>query len=214
MTNIYDVLLNFTDEEKIPEFFEWDNNDILDHVKKIPLIRISKNKLNDFINYNLVVEESFLEQIKNKTYAYKKESNLEYATLLSDINKVIAVEFDKKGNIISRSSLLLDEEEDILAEVMDLEEENISYKIKNKYNINYFLTRQEQKRKNYLLKEITNLYKENNIDKLTFLYEELYKKDNLSFEEMYKKLKQDITKDYSKKHNLLYDIVRLTYIKK
>lgn len=214
MTNIYDVLLNFTDEERLTEFYEWDSEDILDHIKKIPLVRISKNQLNDFINNKIVVEESFLEKIKGKTYAYKKDSNLEYATLLSDINKVVAVEFDKKGNIISRSSLLLDEEEDIIDEACDLEEESIPYKIKEKLNINQFLTRTEQKRRKYLLKEIECLYKENNIDKLTFLYEELYKKDNLSFEEKYQKLKQDITENYSQKHNILYDIVRLTYIKK
>ena len=214
MTYIYDVLLNFSDTERIVEFFEWNNNDSIDHIKRIPLIRISSKSLNDLINNNIVVEKEFLDKIKDLTLMYKKTKNLEYAVLITDLNKVIAFEFNKEGKIIAKSGLLLDEEEEIIEESYDLKEENLNYKIESKINNNIFLTREEQKKQKYLLLELDNIVKENNKNKLNFLYHEIFLKDKLTFEEKYLKLKEDIEKNYTSKYNNLYEIVRLTYIKK
>ena len=214
MTYVYDVLLNFTDENKIIEFFEWDNDDIIEHVKKIPIMRVSSKILIDIINNEIMVEKEFLERIKNNTTLYKKTKNLQYAVLISDLNRVIGIEFDKEGKIISKSSLLLDEEEEIIEDCLDIKEENLNYKIIKKIEKENYLTRNETKKRRYLLKEIDNLYKEKDIDKLTYLYEELYKKDDTTFPEKYFKIKLDLEQNYSKKHDELYNIVRLTYIKK
>lgn len=214
MTYIYDVLLNFTDDERIIEFFEWDDKDYPEHIKRIPLLRVSTKTLYDLLNKKVKVNNDLLDKIKGETSLYKKSTNLDYATLFSDLNKVIALEFNESGEVISKSSLLLDEEEDLIEEAVDLREEPITYKILSKNSKDYFLTRQEVKKKRYLLKEMDNLYEENNIEKLNFLYEELFKKDDLSFYDKYMRIKKDLTENYSKKHNKLYDIVRLTYIKK
>lgn len=214
MTYIYDVLLNFTDDERIIEFFEWEENDYPEHIKKIPLIRVSTKTLDDLLNKKIRVEKLFLDKIKGETSLYKKTKDLEYAVLLSDLNKVIGLEFNERGEVISRSSLLLDEEEELLEECCDLTEQQITYKVINKYKKEFFLTRQEIKKKRYLLKEMDNIYKENNIDKLNFLYAELFKKDDLSFYDKYIRIKSDIEDNFSTKHNKLYDIVRLTYTKK
>ena len=214
MTYTYDVLLNFTDDNRLIEFFEWEKDDILEHIKKIPLIRISSKQLEELSNYNVIVDKTFLDRIRGITTLYKKAKDLEYATLISDLNKVIALEFNSKGEIISKSSLLLDEEEEIIEECCDLREETISYKVKNKKMKDLFLTRNEIKKKRYLLKEMENLYKNKNIDKLTYLYEEIYEKDNLTFEEKYLKIKTDLENNYCITHNTLYDIVRLSYTKK
>lgn len=214
MTYIYDVLLNFTDQNNPIEFFEWNKDDTLDHIKRIPLIKVSSSQLNDFIKYNIQVDKTLLDKIKGTTIMYRKTKDLDYALLLSDTNKVIAFEFNKKGEIISRSSLLLDEEEEIIEESYDEKEEQLPYKKLNKISKNIFLTRTEKTHQKYLLKEIEFLYKENHKEKLQYLYEEIYLKDNLSFEEKYLKLKQEITKNYNNKFEKLYEIVRLTYIKK
>lgn len=214
MTYIYDVLLNFSDTERIVEFFEWNNNDSIDHIKRIPLIRISSNTFNELINNNIVVEKEFLDKIQDSTWMYKKTKNLEYAVLITDLNKVIAFEFNKEGKIIAKSGLLLDEEEEIIEESYDLKEEKLNYKIESKINNNIFLTREEQKKQKYLLLELDNIVKENNKNKLNFLYHEIFLKDKLTFEEKYLKLKEDIEKNYTSKYNNLYEIVRLTYIKK
>lgn len=214
MTYIYDVLLNFTDENRIIEFFEWEKEDILEHVKKIPIMRVSSKTLKDLVTYNIKVEKSFLERIKDITTLYKKTKNLQFALLISDLNRVIGIEFNKDGEIISRSSLLLDEEEEIIEECCDIKEEKLEYTLKNKLQKDNLLTRSENKKRRYLLKEIENLYKDQCVDKLTYLYDELYKKDNTTFQEKYLKIKVDLEENYSKIHNDLYDIVRLSYIKK
>ena len=214
MTYIYDVLLNFADENRLIEFFEWDESDSLEHIKKIPVVRTSSKQLSELINNQVKVEKEFLDKIKSQTIAYRKTKNLEYATLITDINKVIGLEFNSNGQIISRSALLLDEEEELLDECFDLKQELLPYKILNPITKEQFLTRSETKKQRYLLKEIENLYQDNNVDKLTYLYEELFTKDDLSFKDKYLKIKDDLEKNYSIRHNALYEIVRLTYIKK
>lgn len=214
MTYIYDVLLNFTDQNNPLEFFEWHKDDTLEHIKRIPLIKVSSLTLNEFMKYNIQVDKNLLDRIKETTIMYRKTKDLDYALLLSDTNKVVAFEFNKKGEVISRSNLLLDEEEEIIEESYDEKEEQLSYKKLNKLFQDNFLTRTERTHQNYLLKEIDFLYKEKYKEKLQYLYEEIYSKDNLTLEEKYLKLKNDIKQKYTKKFEQLYEIVRLTYIKK
>lgn len=214
MTYIYDVLLNFTEQNNPIEFFEWNKDDTLEHIKRIPLIKVSSKTLNDFTKYNIQVDKSLLDRIKETTIMYRKTKDLDYALLLSDTNRVVAFEFNKKGEIISRSSLLLDEEEEIIEESYDEKEEQLLYKKINKLSQENFLTRTEKNHQNYLLKEIDFLYKEKYKEKLQYLYEEIYSKDNLTIEEKYLKLKQDLLQKYTNKFEQLYKIVRLTYIKK
>ena len=37
MIYVYDLLLNFQDVDRLVEFFEWSDDDLLEHIKKIPL---------------------------------------------------------------------------------------------------------------------------------------------------------------------------------
>lgn len=214
MTYIYDVLLNFTEEERCYEFFEWNIDDEIEHIKRIPLYRVSTKTLGEILTHNIILNKEFLNEIKDKTLSYKKTSNLEYSVLLTDLNKIIALEFNSSGNIIARSNLLLDEEEEIIEESYEVTEENIKYILDKKINKENFLTRKEQKHQKYLIQEINYLYKEKLYDKLNYLYEELYPKDKLSIDKKYERIKEDITSNYNDRHNNLYEIVRLTYTKK
>lgn len=214
MTYIYDVILNYTDDPRIIEFFEWNKTDKEEHIKKIPIIKVSTKQLYEIINYNIKIDKAFLDKIKNQTIIYKTNKRIEYSCLLTDSNKVIAIEINKNGIVISKSSLLLDEEEEILEESSDTTEEIINYTIKNKITYNNYLTRKELLQQRYLLKEIEYLYKEKKYEKLAYLYEEIFSKDNLSMKNKYIRLKEDIIENYSNVHNELYEIVRLTYIKK
>ena len=53
MNYIYDVVLNFQDD--LIEFYEWSSEDTIDHIKRIPIFRISSQNLNDLINKNIVI---------------------------------------------------------------------------------------------------------------------------------------------------------------
>ena len=110
--------------------------------------------------------------------------------------------------------MLLDEEESVIDECSNINEINLDYTIIEPYEINYYLTRDELFKRKYLLKELDFISKEKDIDKLNFLYEEVFKPDKLLFEEKIKRLVNDIKDNFNNKHNELYEIVRLTYIKK
>ena len=114
MIFISDILLNFLDGERLYEFFEWKEDDLYDHIKRIPLYRVNTKTLYDFIFKD--VKCLSLEEIKGQTEVFKTRGikKIEYAFVLCDIKKAVAFECDKKGNVIARSSLLLDEEEEVL----------------------------------------------------------------------------------------------------
>ena len=151
--------------------------------------------MNNIINSNIKVSKMFLNKIKNQTIGYKKTSNIKYGTLFCDMNKVVGVEFSDDGSVICRSSLLLDEEEDILDEVSLFEDYDFSYKVLDNVDKNIFLTRKEVFKRRYLLKEI-------------------FGKDNKKIENKYKRIIEDIKNNYNYKYNNLYNIVRLSYQKK
>lgn len=67
MVYIYDILLNWTDTEKIYEFFEWHPNDSIEHIKKIPLMKVSSKVLSDLKHCVLEVDSTIMEQLKNKS---------------------------------------------------------------------------------------------------------------------------------------------------
>lgn len=213
MTYIYDVILNFT-ELRVLEFFEWKENDKIENIKKIPIFRISSEQLYDLINYHIKIEHEFLEKIKNETTTYKNKLYLEYSSLFTDLNRVVGIQFTKDGNIISRSSLLIDEEEDIIIECHTDEEIKLQYERKQKIESNKFYTREEQKRRKYILEELEIIYRNNEKDKLNYLYKEIYPNKKMSFQNKYQTLKREIENNYSSKYNILYEILKLSCTKK
>lgn len=214
MNFIYDILLNFNDYERIIEFFEWTEKDYVEHIKKIPIYRISSKAMQEICKNQITVSKELLQEIENKTISYQKSQTLKYATIVCDLNKAIALEFSDNGTIISKSSLLIDEEEAILEEATLFAEKNLNYKIIKPYKLNYYLTREELFIRSYLLKELEYLAKTNDLLKLNFIYEEIFKRDNYSFEKKLKRLVKDIEENFNYKHHKLYEIIRLTYIKK
>ena len=214
MTCIYDVLLNFTDDDKFIDFFEWQEKDSLEHVKKIFLIKVNTKTMEDFLRYKIKVGKDFLLRIEDKTILYKNKKNLKYALLVTDMNKVMAMEFASNGEVIAKSSLLLDEEDDIIMECFNVDEEEIEYEKIKPYPKENFLTREEAFRKNYLMKEIENAYKEKNYDKILYYYEELFEKDDKEILDKYNILITDIENNYNEKYDSLYEIVRMSYSRK
>ena len=211
MNYIYDVVLNFQDE--LIEFYEWSSEDTIDHIKRIPIFRVTSQNLNDLVNKNIKINNDFIQKIKNKTKCYRKTNDLKYSALFTDLNRVVGIEFTKEGNNICRSALLLDEEETIILECRFDLVEKLYYQVNSKVNIN-FLTRQENKKRNYILKELEKVYETNNIDKLNYLYKEFFNDISLSFESKYLKLHKLIKDNYESKYNILYDIFKLSYSNK
>lgn len=112
MEYIYDIVLNFND--CYYEFYEWNNKDKIINVKKIPVYRINDIDYLSF-KYNKV-------SIINK---FNQNYNI---YLVTNTLEVMAIMLDKSGNIIKRSSLLLEEADEVLEISEKLEISTITYK--------------------------------------------------------------------------------------
>ncbi len=201
MNYIYDIVLNLN--EILYEFYEWELNDNIVYIKKIPLVKVKKNDLFN-IKYNKVkVNDIILNKIKNKTNFFTK-TTYEYVCLLTDSNIVIGVVFDKFGNVILRSSLLIDEEEDVLEVAQIIPYLNIDCKVLNKTRLS-FLTRNEIKINKYIKNKLNKI---NDLNKLKYIYYECFN----DIETDITKIKKRFLNELNNKEiaNKLYDILRLT----
>ena len=127
MNYIYDVLLNF--KEEMYDFFDWNINDNVLHIRKIPIIRISSDDLYNIKNNIVEFDNQFLQKFKNKTefFCSKNIKNLECAFIVSDGYYALGINIrDKK---IKNSELLVDEELEIIDICQNLICSNILYKL-------------------------------------------------------------------------------------
>ena len=105
MINVYDIILNLLDSNRVYESFEWSKKDNIEHIKKIPMVRVTTNTLYDIINSTFLVDKSFLNEIYKKSEVYTDigTSKIDYSVLFTDTYKVVAVEFNKEGKEILRN---------------------------------------------------------------------------------------------------------------
>lgn len=216
MLNVYDILLNFQDSNRVYEFFEWNNQDEIEHIKKIPMFRVDSSFLDDVLKYKINIDKKTLDKIYKKTEVFNHDriGVIDYACLFTDGYKVVAVEFNNEGKSIYKSSLLLDEEDEVLEFSNEIEKIDISYTRMNKVIKELFLTREEEFRKNYLLRELRSANKNKEYEKINYLYEEIYpdSKEDSAFK--YKILVDDISNNYRDCYNELFRILKMVRSKK
>lgn len=203
MNYIYDILLNFNN---IPyDIFEWNKDDKILHIRKIPLIKLSTFDLFNLVNKKVKIDNEFLIKIYKRTEQYNKKV-LDYAFLATDGKMVIAFKIEQ--NKIKYSQLFLDEEMEVLDFSSNLNVSSIKYQIINDKKIDYLQTRNQQ----YIKKFIYNqLKKINDVDKLNFLYLECFnKKSNDTLKDIYYELDHNFENVYIK----LYKVLKMTLIKR
>jgi len=173
MNYIYDILVNFN--ETLYDFYDWNSNDDIKHIRKIPIFRIKSTDFYDIKNNKVVFSNEFLDEIKNKTEIFKnrKTDNLKYSFLVSDGLEVLALNIEKK---IMYSRLLIDEEVEILDICIRLDEVNIPYKIVETLYIDEFKTRKQISVEKSVRKELKKIINEKNIEKLKYIYYKSYNK--------------------------------------
>lgn len=216
MIYIYDILLNWTKEERLNEFYEWNLEDDLEHIKKIPIIRVSEVMLKDLLTSKVKIDKTFLFKIKCKTesYFHNDIDVIDYAVIVTTLKKALAIELDDEGNVIYRSALLLDEEDEVLEIGEELTRMDIDYKVKNKNNKVLYLTRKEEEEKKFLIKEIKKIKQNREESKLNYLYKEFFSDELNDFNSKIKVLETEISKEYSSFHSRIYKLLKLSTIKK
>ena len=192
MKNIYDILVNF---KKIPyEFYEWNKEDDVKHVKKMPSIKVSDITLYDIFYNDAVVSKNFLDQIKDKTEIFfgRTVKKVKYACVIYNDDVALSILLNDNGEIIGKSKLLFDEEEDVLKEDVPLKE--IDYNIIKKSKKISGLTRRETKIVLLLSKYLDKIYENKKSDEIKYMYFECFNTMEEDNEKAYKNLKNEVLK--------------------
>lgn len=197
MIYVYDILLNLKEIDEALEFYEWMEDDEIEHIKKVPLFKVSKTLIEDLFTNKLQLDITILNKIRNKALCYFNGDikQIPYLVLLSDTRKCFAIELDSKGNTLYKSSLLLDEEEEVLEMTEELVEVPIGYKKTKIRNSKDQLTRLEKDNQKFLLRELDKI--KDNKEEINYLYEEYFDKDLSNNEDKFNTLKDNIYKGNS-----------------
>lgn len=204
MNFIYDIVLNFNRDYY--DFFEWNKKDNIINIKKIPLFMVSNDTYKTMKYDNVTVGKSFVDCIKDKTYTYNRQK-IGPSCLVSNGKEAMGLLFNDKGDLIKRSSLLLDEEEEVLDEIysdeiFDLEIVKVS---KNKREENSS-NRVEKEKKDFLIKYIS---KEKCDVNLKYLYYDYFEKDEDDSSLIKNTLINEIKNNWNKKFDKFYETVKI-----
>ena len=174
MTYVYDIILNF--HKKYYNFFEWNSKDIIYHMKKIPLIRVSDKDLN-ILKYNeITIDKELILNFKNKSIMYTTNKNNNILLLISNKKESLGLMFNEEGILFKRSGLLFEESEEIEELSKELEITKIKY-IKNKETNKQNTSRKKEKRKKYIKNYLNNIKDENIFN---YLYYDIYQKEKIN----------------------------------
>ena len=199
MNYIYDITLNFN--EKYYDFYDWNHDDVIMHVRKIPIFIVDSNDLYKIKNNKVSFSNIFLDKIKNKTECLVNRSlKNDTCFLMTDCLDIIALRINKT---IEYSSLLIDEELDILDE-LDYKKNKIDYKILSKKNNIILKTRNQLKCEKKVKEKIEDLIKENNESKIKYIYYEYFNQKENNIDIIKNSLKK-IT-NYIKLYNIFKEI--------
>lgn len=204
MNYIYDLLLNFN--EKIYDFYDWNKTDNIRHIKKIPIFKISSSKMKIIKNNKIYFDKTFLDKIYKKTeeFTTKKNRYIDYACLFTDGLEVIGIKYDKK---ITYSKLLIDEEFEVVNMSIHLSEKNIEINKLEQNEKDQFKTRKEIEQITEAKKILHKILRENNFEKIKYLYYECFEQKNDSREEIIKTFNEKIeNNNIIEKINNFYNI--------
>lgn len=203
MGYIYDVLLNFNDE--IYDFYEWNKDDSLIHVRKIPVIKVSNIFIYDLKNSKIKINENL--NIKNKTELFQKKEirYLDNSCIFTDGKEAIAVLIKRNGKVL-KSKMIIDEEDDAVSVGKHLEMRNINYSIIESNKLDEFKTRSEREMQKYVFKELEEMKE----DKLNYIYFECFnEKTNENID-----IKKQILNNFDLVYKSIYKILKLSKVNK
>ena len=187
MNYIYDILLNF--QKEYYEFYEWNKNDEIYHMRKIPIIKINDKQFEEIKNNKIKFSTSSLKYFSNKAEKFNKNNiiKIKYIAIFANNNETIAIKLNQDGYITHKSSLILEEQEDVLEILKFTNSITLNYQIIEKKKKEAFKTRFEIENEKFIIKELNKIYKENNLNKLNYLYLECFNKTENNVNKAYKK---------------------------
>ena len=195
MNYIYDVLCNF--QNVYYDFYDWNKTDDILRIRKIPIIKVNDEVYLDLKNNNVKVSYDFLENIKNKTEVFKNKyiDKINYSCIIANNLEAFIIKFDNKGNSIYKSSMLIDEEREVLEDINDYNCVTIKYEIVSKNKLCLY-TRNEEFYINKITKDIDKFYNNKEYEKLKYLYYECFNLTDYNYTKIKNELINSLT-DYT-----------------
>lgn len=206
MSYIYDILLNYN--KKLYDFYDWNLNDDICHIRKTPLFKVTTDKLIDIANNDIKIEYKFIQNINNRTEIFTKKDVkvIDYACLFSDGDKVVGVKFSKDGLSIDKSSLLIEEEEEVTDVALKLKLAEFNYVILKENNLAKFKTRKEYEIEQFIKNKIKE---ETNIDKLRYLYFDCFGKKENDRNKIITDIKKNLETNWDNVYLKIYNFFKL-----
>ncbi len=165
MNYVYDILVNFS--YPIIEFYDWNKDDNILNIKRIPFYKIKSNVLEELKNSKFKIDVT---KIKGLTKIFNNKKNYN-SVVYTDGDEAIAFKFDDKGICIGKSKLLIEEEKEILDSAYMVEITDIEYEIISSDNIDVYKTRNQSLITEYLANHIDKI---DDLDKLTYINYECF----------------------------------------
>ena len=156
--------------------------------------------------YEVQLSDNILKKIKNKTDSYGKKTKSFTSCLIRNEDNIISLKFDDNGISKQVSSIIIEEELDIL-EIRVKLTKSFEYKTLTKRK---FLTstRYDSVNRTYLQNQINNLSIDNDREKIKYLYFEYFGKYINDEKTALNKLKKEVIKDNY--NNNLKDFFKLS----
>lgn len=177
------IKLNFL--ENYYPFYEW----------------LSTDNVKEYSNFNFYITST---KKINNLITNKLNFKLDKVAIITDSYSFLAIYHNKK------SSLLYEDEEKLLNVINTAKKLDVEYKLIGKEKKDDCL-RYERFIQKKLSEEIENLKKENNIDKIKFLYNEWFDKNSNDIDKIFKKMQNKIENSIDENDIKFYNLVKNGY---
>lgn len=202
MNYIYDIILNFNEE--FYDFYEWKSNDNVINVRKIPVLKVDENTYVSLRNNKVQVSMETIDSLKKNFSLYNEKIEGNIICLITNGMSAFGVMFNNNGYLIKRSSMLFDEEEEVIDESENIKEVKIDF-IKNEKQKSNNISRIVKEKQKFIKDYISSLD-----DELTlkYIYYDYFEKeeDKNNIKEI---LLSEINSEWNSKLSKLYDLTKL-----
>lgn len=202
MNYIYDIILNFNEE--FYDFYEWKSNDNVINVRKIPVLKVDENTYIALRNNKVQVSLKTIEVLKKNFSLYNEKIEGNIICLITNGMSAFGVMFNNNGYLIKRSSMLFDEEEEVIDESENIKEVKIEF-IKNEKQEKNNVSRIVKEKQKFINDYISSLD-----DELTlkYIYYDYFEKEE-NKNNIKEILLKEITRKWNNKLSKLYDLTKL-----
>lgn len=202
MNYIYDIILNFNEE--FYDFYEWKSNDNVINVRKIPVLKVDENTYISLKNNKVQVSMETIDSLKKNFSLYNEKIEGNIICLITNGMSAFGVMFNNNGYLIKRSSMLFDEEEEVIDESENIKEVKIDF-IKNEKQKSNNISRIVKEKQKFIKDYISSLD-----DELTlkYIYYDYFEKEE-NKNNIKEILLSEINSEWNSKLSKLYDLTKL-----